>query len=208
MAYIVTKKNGLRYWQESYREGGKVKTRHLGPVGGKPRKQKLRGGFALPFSAPFVLLVHALRKSFDKTYDRARSKSAKGRVGKVDPRSQERQDAYDRARWHETRMKEIHAFNIKRDVYVAQHAADIRERFYHLGRPSPVAAAKDRYAQARQEAQKEVTAPPTPTAKNFTVDDAIEAREARTEAAVAEHNAGTQAAPDSPAPADAPSPAP
>jgi hypothetical protein len=45
-----------------------------------------------------------------------------------------------------------------------------------------------------------------PASKNFTVDDEIEAREAKFDAAVEEYNAGTTAAPDTPAPDDAPSP--
>jgi hypothetical protein len=43
-------------------------------------------------------------------------------------------------------------------------------------------------------------------ATDFTVDDEIEAREAKFEATVDEYNAGTTAAPAEPAPADAPSP--
>ena len=56
--------------------------------------------------------------------------------------------------------------------------------------------------QAAQDAPGRTQGPP---AKDFTVDDEIEAREAKFEAAVDEYNAGTTAAPDSPAPDDAPS---
>lgn len=59
---------------------------------------------------------------------------------------------------------------------------------------------------ARQTAQDAPQRTQEAPAKNFTVDDEIEAREAKFEAAVDEYNAGTTAAPDTPAPDDAPSP--
>ncbi|ABE61199.1 hypothetical protein Nham_0303 [Nitrobacter hamburgensis X14] len=57
---------------------------------------------------------------------------------------------------------------------------------------------------ARQTAQDAPGRTQEAPAKNFTVDDEIEAREAKFEAAVDEYNAGTTAAPDAPAPDDAP----
>ncbi len=59
---------------------------------------------------------------------------------------------------------------------------------------------------ARQAAQNAPERTEAPSPKNFTVDDEIEAREAKFEASVDEYNDGTTAAPDGPAPDDAPEP--
>jgi hypothetical protein len=75
-------------------------------------------------------------------------------------------------------------------------------KFDWSGLEAKVAAGKTARQTAQDAPQRTQEAP----AKNFTVDDKIEAREAKFEAAVDEYNAGTTAAPDTPAPDDAPSP--
>jgi hypothetical protein len=193
MAYIITK-HGRQYWQESRRvPGGKTpKTFHLGPVGGNTRKaadEKYRDVLrnnVYVYGKSRAGGRYAAEARAREEYHRSQFKSADA------PLTQEEH--------HRQQVKE---FWLKVDATPSSNF-EVRNRHYTVSHGSASHRAQEHLAGLREAAGKEATAPPAHTEKNFTVDDAIEAREATFEAAVDEYNAGTEAAPDSPTPDDAP----
>lgn len=193
VSYTVIKTiNGRKYeyMQTSYREGGKVRTKsvYIGPVGGRKRKKRGGGGFPPVNPAAVVLggialAVHIARRG-------VKSPSYKAKNRPPDPRSMRHMLDRERQRW-QRRIGDAKAGYGKPHAKAEQDAGwrEFMER-----------------TTARQAAQDAPGRAQTSKAKDFTVDDEIEARTAKFEAAVDEYNAGTTAAPDSPAPDDAPSP--
>lgn len=191
VSYTVIKTiNGRQYeyLQTSYREGGKVRTKcvYIGPVGGRKRKKR-GGGFppvnpAAAVLGGIALAVHIARRGVKSPDYKAKSRPP-------DSRSARHMLERERQRW-QRRMDDAKA-GCGKPQAKAEQDAGWRE---FMERTTARQAAQD--APGRAKGAK---------AKDFTVDDEIEAREAKFEAAVDEYNEGTTAAPDSPAPDDAPS---
>ncbi len=222
MSYTVIKTIGGRqykYLQTSYRFGGKVRTKsiYLGPVGGVKRKKG--GGF--PPVNPAGVVLGAVKLGLyiakngtksprysNKTHESGRTKSAR------DAKMRDLYKAYG------IDTSSAPAFHATSSLLSAEQRVELMHRQAELGRGSKSPAAQsdemkafaDRIAEhkadqdARIAAQEAAPRTEAPAAKNFTVDDEIEAREAKFEATVEEYNAGTQAAAAEPAPADAPTP--
>lgn len=200
MSYIVTKTikgRQYRYEQTSYREGGKVKTKsvYLGPVSGTTRKaadekyrQVLRDSvFLYGTSRPAERYAREARAREQYHYD----------LGfKVTPEERLRQVTSDF--WF--------GIDSKRETNFEK-----RHREYTLIHPSTASRVAERFSKLREEIQKEEAriaaqdalghAQAAP-AKNFSVDDEIEAREAKFEATLDEYNATTGSEPLTDAPAD------
>jgi hypothetical protein len=203
---IKTVKNRrYRYAQRSYREGGKVKTKsvYIGPVDGRVRRPKfsianlLMGGLA--FGA------HLAKNGTKTPTYRDRERGVDPRTfEKMSPKEQQMelvkgrhraQDDSQRAEWYRygpgsvpnTRGARAARAWFKEEAraHKAAKQAEV-EKFFNADR-------------------QKATAPPAP-AKNFSVDDEIEAPQATFERAVEEYNVGTQAAPATEAPPDAPNP--
>jgi hypothetical protein len=192
MSYTVIKTIGGRqyeYLQTSYREGGKVKTKcvYIGPVGGKKRKKR-GGGF--PPVSPAAIVLGGIALAMHIAKHGVNPRDYKTRNRPPDPRSMRHMLDRERQKW-ERRIDDAKAGYGKPKAKVEQDARwrEFMER-----------------TMARQTAQDAPGRAQEAPAKDFTVDDEIEAREAKFEAAVDEYNAGTTAAPDTPAPDDAPSP--
>jgi hypothetical protein len=221
MSYEVIKTIGgrrYRYLQKTYRVGGKVKTKsiYLGPVD-PPRRRKLDFRGLLPGVAQ--ILFEALKGG-----GRSHSYKSKDRPSGRDRQSHQ---AAMRAllRQYGVDASSPKAFNATRALLTPEQNSELTLKMIGMSRGVRSSArtapskppldwsrleaklATDKAAQAaRQTPQDAPGRTEAPAAKNFTVDDEIEAREAKFEAAVDEYNAGTTAAPDSPAPSDAPSP--
>lgn len=191
MSYKVIKTIGGRqyeYLQTSYREGGKVKTKsvYIGPVGGRRRK---RGGGGFPPVNPAAVILGGIALAMHIAKHGVKLRDYKIRNRPPDPRSMRHMLDRERQKWE-------------------RHIEDAKAGY---GKPKAKAAQDARWREfmerttARQTAQDAPGRTQEAPAKNFTVDDEIEARESKFEAAVDEYNAGTTAAPDSPAPDDAPS---
>jgi hypothetical protein len=106
---------------------------------------------------------------------------------------------FERQRWARDRMRTRAPEEIKRED-------DWRHASARWAQEAKVSARERAHFEAKAARQTAQNAPGRTGeahAKNFTVDDEIEAREAKFDAAVDEYNAGTTAAPDSPAPDDA-----
>jgi hypothetical protein len=194
VSYTVIKTIGGRqyeYLQTSYREGGKVKTKsvYIGPVGG--RKRKKRGGGFPPVN-PAAIVLGGIALAMHIAKHGVKSPDYKSRNRPPDPRSWDAQLAYERRKWAE---RIANAKGIRRTSAHPEQTEAWREFDERL-------AAKV----ARQTAQDAPGRTQEAPAKNFTVDDEIEARAAKFEAAVDEYNTGTTAAADAPAPDDAPCP--
>jgi hypothetical protein len=193
VSYTVIKTiNGRQYeyLQTSYREGGKVRTKsvYVGPVGGRKRRKRGGGGFTPVNPAAIILGGIALAMHIAKYGTKSPNYKSPNRP--PDPRSARHMLDRERQRW-ERRIEDAKAGYGKPKADAGQDAAwrEFMER-----------------TTARQTAQDAPGRAKGAKAKDFTVDDEIEAREAQFEAAVDEYNEGTTAAPDSPAPDDAPSP--
>ncbi len=107
---------------------------------------------------------------------------------------------FERQRWARDRMRVRSPEEIKQE----DEWRTVSARWKEEARVSARERAHFEAKASRQTAQDAPGRAQTSQAKDFTVDDEIEAREARSEAAVDEYNEGTTAAPDSPAPDDAP----
>jgi hypothetical protein len=108
---------------------------------------------------------------------------------------------FERQRWARDRMRARTAEEIGQEDKWRHASARWKEEARVSARERAHFGAKA----ARQTAQDAPGRAKGDKAKDFTVDDEIESREAKFEAAVDEYNAGTTAAPDAPAPDDAPS---
>lgn len=186
MSYEVIKTirgRRYKYRQETYREGGKVKTRsvYIGPVDGPKRRRKgisVGDIFRALFEVGGYVAVKGTKRPSYKTKNRP-----------PDPRSMKHMLDEARQKWE--RQIDDAKMGYGKQKAKVQPNAEWQEFM-------------DRIA-ARQTAQDASGRTEGPQAKDFTVDDEIEAREAKFEAAVDEYNEGTTAAPDAPAPDDAPS---
>jgi hypothetical protein len=107
---------------------------------------------------------------------------------------------FERQRWARDRMRTRSPEEIGQEDKWRHASARWEEEAKVSARERAHFEAKE----ARQTAQNAPGRTEGPQAKDFTVDDEIEAREAKFEAAVDEYNEGTTAAPDAPAPDDAP----
>jgi hypothetical protein len=171
-----------RYQQSSKRVGGKVKTtsKYIGPVDGRKRRFKI--SWAATLMGGLAFGAHLAKYG-------TKSPRYKDKLRPPDPRSWGAQLAYERRRFAEKLEKATS--ERPGDPY-----ASVRRNSGH--------AQREREALERINAASKSSAP----AKNFTVDEEIEAREEQLERAVDEYNAGTQAAFATEAPADAPAPSP
>jgi hypothetical protein len=188
MSYIVIKTiKGRQYYYEQtarYRNGKRTPLmRYVGPV--DPKRQRKRIALSDILRALFEVGGHVAAKGTKRP-------SYKTKNRPPDPRSWDAQLAYERRKWEERIAK---AKGTRRNTSAHPEQIDAWREFDER------LAAKA----ARQTAQDAPGRTQEAPAKNFTVDDEIEAREAKFEAAVDEYNAGTTAAPDAPAPDDAPS---
>jgi hypothetical protein len=192
MSYTVIKTiNGRQYeyLQTSYREGSKVRTKsvYIGPVGGTKRRKRGGGGF--PFVNPASIILGGIALAMHVAKHGVKSPSYKTKNRPPDPRSARHMLELERQRW-ERRIEDAKAGWVKPKAKPEQ---DPEWRAFD-----------EKLAASRQTAQDAPGRAKGAKAKDFTVDDEIEAREAKFEAAVDEYNEGTTAAPDSPAPDDAP----
>jgi hypothetical protein len=184
MSYTVIKTiNGRQYYYEQtarYANGKRTPLmRYIGPVSPK-RRRRIKAGDIL--RAIFEVGGHAAANGTNRPGYKAKNRPP-------DPRSMRHMLDRERQKW-ERRIDDAKAGYGKQKADAGQDAAwrGFMER-----------------TTARQTAQDAPKRAKGAKAKDFTVDDEIEAREAKFEAAVDEYNAGTTAAPDSPAPDDAPS---
>jgi hypothetical protein len=187
MSYIVIKTiNGRQYYYEQtarYLNGKRTPLmRYIGPVSPK-RRRGIKPGDIL--RALFEVGGHVAVNGTDRPNYKAKDRPP-------DPRSARHMLERERQRW-ERRIEDAKAGWVKPKAKPEQ---DPEWRAF-----DEKLAAKA----ARQTAQDAPGRAKGAKAKDFTVDDEIEAREAKFEAAVDEYNEGTTAAPDSPAPDDAPS---
>jgi hypothetical protein len=223
-----------RYLQSSYRVGGKVRTisRYLGPVDG-PKRKKGKLDFRGAGPGLLKLGIDALRgRANPPPYRTKHRESARSlQIANKAQRELDRLYGLDRSspeRWRETygrlgENKELlkewfqkyhaigraHVAEKARQREAAPKTAEERanqdtwKRLGDLERRSREETAKA--VAAREKAEAAVATPePTAPAKDFTVDDEIEARQATFDKAVDEYNVGTEAAVDTPAPDDAP----
>jgi hypothetical protein len=184
VSYLVIKTiNGRQYYYEQtarYLNGKRTPVmRYIGPVNPKRRR-----GIALGdvFRALFEVGGYVAAKGTHRP-------GYKTKNHPPDPRSMRHMLDRERQKW-ERRIDDAKAGYGKPKAKVEQDARwrEFMER-----------------TTARQTAQDAPGRTQEAPSKNFTVDDEIAAREAKFEAAIDEYNAGTTAAPDSPAPDDAPS---
>jgi hypothetical protein len=192
MSYIVIKTiKGRQYYYEQtarYLNGKRTPVmRYIGPVGGTKRRKRGGGGF--PLVNPASIILGAISLAMHVAKHGMKSPSYKAKKRPPDPRSMRHMLDRERQKW-QRRLDDAKAGCGKQK---ADGGQDARWREF-MERTTARQTAQD--ASGRAKGAK---------AKDFTVDDEIEAREARFEAAVDEYNAGTTAAPGSPAPDDAPS---
>jgi hypothetical protein len=186
VSYVVIKTiNGRQYYYEQtarYLNGKRTPVmRYIGPVSPKRRRGIKPGDvFRAIFEVGGYVAVKGTSRPSYKTKNRP-----------PDPRSARHMLERERQRW-EQRIEDAKA-GYGRPKTKAEQDPEWR-------------AFDEKLAASRQTAQDAPGRAQTSKAKDFTVDDEIEAREAKFEAAVDEYNAGTTAAPDAPAPDDAPSP--
>jgi hypothetical protein len=187
MSYLVIKTiNGRQYYYlqtARYLNGKRTPLmRYVGPVNPKRRRGITPGSF---FRALFEVGGYVAVKGTDRPNFKTKNRPP-------DPRSMRHMLEREQEKWGR-RIEDAKAGygKVKADVDQDARWRDFDERF----------AAKT----AGQTAQDAPGRTQGASAKNSTVDDEIAAREAKFEAAVDEYNAGTTAAPDAPAPDDAPS---
>jgi hypothetical protein len=127
----------------------------------------------------------------------------KNAVGQEVPLSpEERYGQFVSDSWLKIDSKQVSPFEMRHREYKVTHGSGNYRASEYFGNLRDRVRAED----ARQTAQDAPGRPQEAPATNSTVDAEIEAREAKFEATVDEYNAGTTAAPDAPAPDDAPSP--
>jgi hypothetical protein len=214
---IIKTIKGRRYYylQRSYRRGGRVLTKsiYLGPVDAPKRKKRkldLRGLAPGIAAIGIHVLLNGLKSPQYKTRDRISGRTIQAN----------KQALLALYKSYGLDLSSPQALQQTRALLSADQEQELMHKVLALGREQHAGRAKGEVSpeirefnerlkahkaaqDARQAAQNAPGRTEAPVAKNFTVDDEIEAREAKFEAAVDEYNAGTTAAPDSPAPDDA-----
>jgi hypothetical protein len=212
MGRYIKNIKGRRYWYEQtpYRVGDKIKNKmvYLGPVDGSARRkaadekfrQVLRDNVAeYGTSRPGARYAKEAEARAQYHLDMG-FKNAVGQEVPLSP--EERYSQYVSDFWFKIDSNQASPFEMRHREYNVSHGSvNYRATEYFQGLRDRVQAENDR--QAAQDAPGRTQEAP---ATNSTVDAEIEAREAKFEAAVDEYNEGTTAAPDAPAPDDAPSP--
>jgi hypothetical protein len=198
------------YEQTPYRVGDKIKNKmvYLGPVDGPARKKAA--------DEKFRQVLRDNVAEYGKSRPGARyAKEAQAReqyhrdmgfkqTGEKEPplTQEERYSQFVSDFWLKIDSKQVSPFEMRHREYTVTHAS----AQYRMGERFNNVRDEVHREDARQTAQDAPGRAQEAPAKDFTVDDEIEAREAKFETAVEEYNAGTSTTPDSPAPDDAPSP--